>query len=77
VMQIDTSMEYWQFHASLVTHDARGRPLALPPNVRYYAIASGQHAPGVPRAGASVSSSATRLTTGRSGGRCWSPSTGG
>jgi hypothetical protein len=47
VMQIDTSMEYWQFHASLVTHDARGRPLALPPNVRYYAIASGQHAPGV------------------------------
>jgi hypothetical protein len=46
VMHIDTSMEYWQFHASLVTHDGLGRPLRLPDDVRFYAMASAPHGPG-------------------------------
>ena len=43
VIQTDTSMEYWQFHASLVTHDALGNELTLPDNVRYYLLSSAQH----------------------------------
>ena len=43
VIHTDTSMEYWQFHASLVTHDANGQPLTLPDNVRYYLLAGAQH----------------------------------
>ena len=43
VIHTDTSLEYWQFHASLVTHNANGQALTLPDNVRYYMLASAQH----------------------------------
>lgn len=43
VIQTDTSLEYWQFHASLVTHDASGQPLPIPDNVRIYMMSGMQH----------------------------------
>jgi hypothetical protein len=43
IIQTDTSTEFWQFHASLVTHDALGRPLSLPDTARYYLLSSAQH----------------------------------
>lgn len=45
IIQTDTSQEYWQFGASVVTHDTLGRPLTLPDTARYYLIASSQHFP--------------------------------
>ena len=43
IIHSDTSTEYWQFHASLVTHDSLGNPISLPENVRYYLLSSAQH----------------------------------
>ena len=43
VIHTDTAMEYWQFHASLVTHDANARPLAISDKVRVYMMAGMQH----------------------------------
>ena len=52
VIHTDTSMEYWQFHASLVTHDASGNELTLPDKARLYLMSSTQHlaVPGAPPA---------------------------
>ncbi|MGE3690737.1 MAG: alpha/beta hydrolase domain-containing protein [Novosphingobium sp.] len=47
VMHIDTSAEFWQAGASLVSTGGTGRDVALPANVRAYMIAGGAHAPGL------------------------------
>ena len=66
VIHTDTSMEYWQFHASLVTHDANGQALTLPDNVRYYLLASAQHlaVPGAAPARGMCEQLSNPLTTG-------------
>ena len=66
VIHTDTSMEYWQFHASLVTHDANGQALTLPDNVRYYMLASAQHlaVPGAAPARGTCEQLSNPLTTG-------------
>lgn len=66
VIHTDTSMEYWQFHASLVTHDANGQALTLPDNVRYYMLASAQHlaVPGAAPARGMCEQLSNPLTTG-------------
>ncbi len=43
IMQIDSSGEFWQGRASLVTADEAGRDLELPADVRVYAFAGTQH----------------------------------
>ncbi len=43
VMQTDTEYEYWSARASLVVTDPAGHALALPPDVRAYAIAGTPH----------------------------------
>lgn len=45
VFHTDSSEEYWQFHAALVTTDGRGNDIPLPDNVRLYLMSSGQHGP--------------------------------
>lgn len=66
VIHTDTSMEYWQFHASLVTHDANGQALTLPDNVRYYLLAGAQHlaVPGAAPARGTCEQLSNPLTTG-------------
>ncbi len=45
LIETNTSTEYWQKGASLLTTDPQGeRDVALPPNVRAYLVASTQHA---------------------------------
>ena len=48
LIHLDTETEYWQYGGSLVTHDGLGNPLELPPNVRYFLMASGQHGSNAP-----------------------------
>ncbi|MEA2718169.1 MAG: hypothetical protein QOJ39_33 [Candidatus Eremiobacteraeota bacterium] len=49
VVDLVTSHEYWGRTASLMTTTEDGaRDIALPPNVRFYAIAGGMHIPNVP-----------------------------
>jgi hypothetical protein len=43
IMHIDSSGEYWQGRASLVTADETGRDLELPEEVRVYSFAGTQH----------------------------------
>jgi hypothetical protein len=43
VFQVDSANEFWQMNASLNVHDAVGRPLSPPENVRLYFAASFQH----------------------------------
>ena len=66
VIHTDTAMEYWQFHASLVTHDARGAALTIPDNVRIYMLASAQHlaVPEAPPARGSCEQLSNPTTTG-------------
>ncbi len=48
VIDIHTSHEYWGRTASLMTTNEEGTAdVALPPNVRLYAVAGGMHVPGV------------------------------
>jgi hypothetical protein len=52
LMHMDSSLDYWQARASLITTDAQGRDLTLPDSVRAYLLASTQHLPaGRPEAG--------------------------
>jgi hypothetical protein len=43
LMHVDSSLEYWQGRASLVTTDGAGHDIALPDNVRAYLLSSTQH----------------------------------
>ncbi|MES2129892.1 MAG: alpha/beta hydrolase domain-containing protein [Pseudomonadota bacterium] len=43
VMHIDSSEEFWQGRASLITTDGAGKDIALPAGVRAYLMASTQH----------------------------------
>jgi hypothetical protein len=43
VFQIDSANEFWQMNASLNVHDAQGRPVPVPDNVRLYFASSFQH----------------------------------
>jgi Alpha/beta hydrolase domain len=43
VLQIDSANEFWQMNASLNVHDAQGRPVPVPDNVRLYFASSFQH----------------------------------
>jgi hypothetical protein len=43
VMQIDSSNEFWQMNGSLNVHDAQGKPVPTPGNVRLYLASSFQH----------------------------------
>jgi hypothetical protein len=43
VIQVDTANEFWQMNASLSVHDATGKPVPLPDNVRMYFAASHSH----------------------------------
>ena len=43
IIQTDSSGEYWQGRASLVTTDEAGRDVPLPDNVRFYLFAGTQH----------------------------------
>jgi hypothetical protein len=45
VIHTDSSTEYWQFRAALVTTDGLGHDIALPDNVRSYFMSSEQHGP--------------------------------
>ena len=52
VIHTDSSTEYWQFRAALVTTDGLGNDIPLPENVRVYFMSSEQHGPaGVPARG--------------------------
>ncbi len=44
-IHLDSSLEYWQARASLVTTDGRGKDVTLPSDVRVYLMASTQHGP--------------------------------
>ena len=46
VFHVDTSNEFWQMKASLNVHDGRGQPVPVPPNVRFYLLASHPHGGG-------------------------------
>ncbi len=50
VIETDTENEFWNFKASLNVHDGRGRPVALPDNVRLYFLSGFQHGGGDPEA---------------------------
>jgi Alpha/beta hydrolase domain len=43
VMQIDSESEWWQLHDSLNVVDGRGRPVAIPSNVRLYFVGNTAH----------------------------------
>jgi Alpha/beta hydrolase domain len=43
VMQIDSESEFWQLHDSLNVVDGRGRPVAIPSNVRLYFVGNTAH----------------------------------
>ena len=43
LMHIDSSLEFWQGRASLITTDGAGKDIALPSDVRAYLMASTQH----------------------------------
>jgi hypothetical protein len=43
VFQVDSANEFWQMNASLNVHDAQGRPVPIPDNVRLYFASSFQH----------------------------------
>jgi hypothetical protein len=45
VIHTDSSTEYWQFRAALVTTDGLGHDIALPDNVRSYFMSGEQHGP--------------------------------
>lgn len=45
IFHVDSSTEYWQFRASLVTTDGLGNEIALPHNVRSYFMKGTQHGP--------------------------------
>jgi hypothetical protein len=52
VIHTDSSTEYWQFRAALVTTDGLGRDIPLPDTVRLYFMSGEQHGPAVvPAAG--------------------------
>ncbi len=40
IIQVDAESEYYGAHASLIVTDTRGRALALPPNARYWMLAT-------------------------------------
>ena len=40
LIQVDADSEYYGAHASLIVTDTTGRPLELPPNVRYWMLAT-------------------------------------
>jgi hypothetical protein len=46
VFQVDSANEFWQMNASLNVHDAQGRPVPIPNNVRLYFGSSYQHGGG-------------------------------
>jgi hypothetical protein len=46
VFQVDSANEFWQMNASLNVHDAQGRPVPIPSNVRLYFGSSFQHGGG-------------------------------
>ena len=46
VFHVDTSNEFWQMKASLNVHDGLGNPVPVPPNVRFYLLASHPHGGG-------------------------------
>lgn len=48
VMQVVTDNEFWQFRASLDVADGRGRPVAIPDNVRLYLISGFEHTGSMP-----------------------------
>jgi hypothetical protein len=43
LMQIDSANEFWQMNGSLNVHDAQGKPIPIPDNVRLYLASSFQH----------------------------------
>lgn len=43
VFQLDSGSEFWQMQASLNVHDAKGRPVPIPDNVRLYFASSFEH----------------------------------
>jgi hypothetical protein len=43
LMHVDSSLEFWQARASLITTDGAGRDIGLPDNVRAYLLSSTQH----------------------------------
>ena len=43
VFHVDSANEFWQMKASLNVHDGRGRPVAIPDNVRMYFASSHSH----------------------------------
>lgn len=51
VFETDTSLEFWQFRASLNVHNGLGKPVRVPENVRLYHVTAFQHSsapPGTP-----------------------------
>jgi hypothetical protein len=50
VMQVVTENEFWQFRASLDVMDGRGRPVAIPDNVRLYFMSGYEHTGSMPAA---------------------------
>ena len=48
VFQTDTENEFWTFKASLNVHDGKGKPVALPHNVRMFLLSNFQHSGGDP-----------------------------
>ena len=43
VIHLDTANEFWQMNASLNVHDAFGKPVPIPDNVRLYFLANHSH----------------------------------
>lgn len=48
VFETDTSLEFWQFRASLNVHDGLGNPVPVPDNVRLYLLSGFQHSSAPP-----------------------------
>jgi hypothetical protein len=62
VFQVDSATEFWQLRASLNVVDAKGRGIALPPNVRLYFVSSTSHGFGIGGLLAPAPSSNARCT---------------
>jgi hypothetical protein len=60
LFQVDSATEFWQLRGSLNVVDAKGRGIALPPNVRLYFVSSTSHGFGIGGLLAPTPSSNTR-----------------
>lgn len=45
LMHLDSNLEFWQARASLLGVDGKGKPVAIPEDVRFYLMGSTQHGP--------------------------------